>query len=60
MTRAIARPSGHSRRPGPRAWDDPERERDGDPHEQITTMFERLRVALSAWGEAVDHLAPAR
>jgi hypothetical protein len=40
----------------PRVWDDPERKRDGDPHEQLTAMFGRVKVALAAWGEALDRL----
>jgi hypothetical protein len=36
------------------AWDDPERERDGDLHEQLTTMFERLKVALTVLGTNLD------
>jgi len=44
----------------PRTWDDPEREPDDDPHEQLTAMFERVRAALYAWGEVMDHLRPSK
>lgn len=40
----------------PRRWDDPELEPDDGPHEQLAAMFHRLRVALYAWGEVMDHL----
>lgn len=40
----------------PRKWDDPEREPDDDPHEQLRAMFARVRAALHAWGEVMDHL----
>ena len=42
----------------PRKWDDPEREPDDDPHEQLRAMFARVRAALHAWGEVMDHLRP--
>lgn len=45
----------------PRKWDDPEREPDDDPREQLRAMFARVRAALHAWGEVMDHLrAPTR
>jgi hypothetical protein len=40
----------------PRAWDDTGHQRDGDPGEPLTKMFERLKVAFAAWAEAVDRL----
>lgn len=40
----------------PRKWDDPEREPDEDPRGQLRAMFERVRAALYAWGEVMDHL----
>jgi len=44
----------------PRSWDDPERTPDADPHEQLVSMFARVRAALHAWGEAMDHLLPKK
>jgi diadenosine tetraphosphate (Ap4A) HIT family hydrolase len=45
-----------------RQWDDPERPRDDDPGAPLTATFRRVRAALSAWAELVDHLVegPAR
>jgi hypothetical protein len=43
----------------PRKWDDPEREADEDPHEQLRAMFARVRAALYAWAEVMDHLRPS-
>lgn len=40
----------------PRIFDDPEREPDELPHEQLREMFERVRAALSAWMQALDSL----
>ena len=40
----------------PRHWDDPERETDEGPYEELTAMFQRLKAALYAWGEVMDHL----
>lgn len=40
----------------PRRWDDPDREPDEGPHEELTAMFQRLRTALYAWGEVMDNL----
>lgn len=42
----------------PRKWDDPEREPDEAPHAQLRAMFERVRAALYAWGEVMDHFRP--
>ena len=42
----------------PRQWDDPNRPRDDDPDEQLAAMFKRVKAALFAWGEMVDHLLP--
>jgi hypothetical protein len=41
----------------PRNWDDSEREQDEDPGEQLSAMFKRVRLAINAWVEALDHLA---
>jgi hypothetical protein len=43
----------------PRRWGDDEREPDETPHEQLRAMFDRLKAALHAWGEVMDHLRPA-
>jgi hypothetical protein len=43
----------------PRNWDDSEREPDDDPYDQLKAMFERVRAALYAWGEVMDHLRPS-
>jgi len=40
----------------PRVWDNPEREPDEHPRSQLVAMFKRVRSALNAWMEAVDHL----
>jgi hypothetical protein len=40
----------------PRVWDDPERESDDDPADQLAAMFERVRAALHGWTEGLDHL----
>jgi hypothetical protein len=40
----------------PRQWDDPEREPDEQPHRQLGEMFARVRSALHAWMEVMDHL----
>ncbi len=42
----------------PRTWDDPAREPDEAPHAQLRAMFERVRAALYAWGEVMDHFRP--
>ncbi len=44
----------------PRMWDDPDRRPDKRPDAQLAAMFKRLRAALNAWMEALDHLTPAR
>ena len=44
----------------PRHWDNPDRVHDEDPDEQLAAMFARVRAALFAWGEMVDHLVPAK
>lgn len=43
----------------PRVWNDSERA-DEEPHQQLEQMFARLRLAMRAWMEALDHLCPAR
>jgi hypothetical protein len=40
----------------PRRWGDTEGPADDDPHEQLSAMFNRVRAALYAWGEVMDHL----
>jgi hypothetical protein len=41
----------------PRRWDDPDRDPDEPPHAQLAAMLRRLKAALHAFGEALDHLA---
>lgn len=43
----------------PRHWDDHERS-DDEPDEQLAAMFARLKLAMRAWMESVDHLCPAK
>lgn len=43
----------------PRKWDDPSRKPDKRPHDQLAAMFKRLKAALNAWTEALDHLTPS-
>lgn len=43
----------------PRKWDSLEREPDDHPHAQLVAMFRRVKAALHAWGEVMDHLADA-
>ena len=40
----------------PRLWDNPEREPDDDPREQIEAMLGRLERALGVWRESVELL----
>jgi hypothetical protein len=40
----------------PRIWDDPDRKADPHPGKQLSAMFKRMRAALFAWGEVMDHL----
>lgn len=42
----------------PRRWDDPDRRPDQRPDAQLEAMVRRLRVAMDAWMEALDHLTP--
>ncbi len=44
----------------PRKWDAPDRRPDKLPVPQLAAMFGRLRLAMSAWMEALDHLTPSR
>lgn len=44
----------------PRRWDDSAREADEHPARQLQELFERLRPALHAWMEVMDHLVPLR
>ena len=43
----------------PRVWNDSGREPDDDPYDQLEAMFHRVRAALYAWGEVMDHLRPS-
>ncbi len=40
----------------PRQWNDSDREPDEDPHRQLREMFARVKTALHAWMEVMDHL----
>ncbi len=40
----------------PRKWDDAKHEPDDDPDERLTAMFQRVKAALYAWAEVMDHL----
>jgi hypothetical protein len=40
----------------PRQWDNPDRKPDEDPGRQLQEMFARVRAALHAWMEVMDHL----
>lgn len=40
----------------PRTWDDPDRQPDDDPYPQLMAMFLRVKAALHAWREVMDHL----
>jgi hypothetical protein len=42
----------------PRQWDNPDREPDPGPERQLHAMFGRVKAALHAWTEALDHLRP--
>ncbi len=42
----------------PRRWDDTDREQDEHPAGQLHELFARVRAALHAWMQAVDHLRP--
>lgn len=39
----------------PRHWDDSEREDDPHPHAQLRALLARVKAALFAWGEVMDH-----
>ena len=41
----------------PRSWSDLDRQ-DKPPHAQLRQLFRRLKTALHAWSEAMDHLTP--
>lgn len=43
----------------PRKWSDTSRKPDKGPHDQLAAMFKRLKAALDAWMEALDHLTPS-
>lgn len=40
----------------PRTWDDPDRRPDDHPYPQLGAMFLRVKAALHAWREVMDHL----
>jgi hypothetical protein len=40
----------------PRLFDDPDREPDDGPDEELRKMFRRVRASLLAWMQALDHL----
>jgi len=40
----------------PRTWDDPDRQPEDDPYPQFSAMFLRVKAALHAWREVMDHL----
>ena len=42
----------------PRKWDDPSRQPDAPPDPQLVAMFARVKAALNAWMEVMDHLHP--
>jgi len=42
----------------PRRFDDPERRPDKAPDAQLVAMMERLKAAMGAWAETLDHLSP--
>lgn len=44
----------------PRKWSDEDRKPDKSPDKQLLEMFKRLKLALLAWTECIDHLHPAR
>jgi hypothetical protein len=44
----------------PRKWDDPSRRPDKRPEDQLVEMFGRVKAALAAWMEVLDHLRPRR
>ena len=39
----------------PRRWDDPDREPDDGPQDQLAAMFRRVKAALVAWVDVMDH-----
>jgi hypothetical protein len=42
----------------PRVYDDPGQASDAGPEQQLADLLARVRAALSAWMQALDHLAP--
>jgi hypothetical protein len=40
----------------PRRLDDPEREPDDDPHEELAAFAQRVKEAMKRWGEVVKVL----
>jgi hypothetical protein len=42
----------------PRQWDDPDREPDDPPADQLAEFFGRVKASLFAWMQALDHLRP--
>lgn len=43
----------------PRQWDDPEREPDEPPDEQLANLAQRIYIALGEWQQCLRHLGPA-
>jgi hypothetical protein len=43
----------------PRKWSDSAHDTDEPPDDQLRAMFDRLKAAIHAWGEVMDHLRPA-
>lgn len=42
----------------PRQWDDPYRERDEDPYDQLADFIERVWEAMEEWNQSLVHLLP--
>lgn len=42
----------------PRQWDDPDREQDEDPSEQLADFVERVWEAMDEWNQSLAHLLP--
>jgi hypothetical protein len=42
----------------PRQWDDPGREEDEDPYEQLADLLERVWEAMDEWNQSLVHLLP--
>jgi hypothetical protein len=42
----------------PRQWDDPDREQDEDPDDQLADFVERVGEAMGEWNQSLPHLLP--